>query len=132
MIKKIVKYEDFNGEEQTEELYFHLNKAEVTAMNFKAGDIQQRLKMLLATGRRGAIIEWFEEIIIKSYGIKSEDGTQFIKSQEAIDRFKYSNAFSELFLDLVSNPTNAEEFIAGVIGKSAKDLKEVQAIKPVN
>ena len=32
MLKKTIKYTDYNGEEQTEDFYFNLSKAELTEM----------------------------------------------------------------------------------------------------
>ena len=35
MIKKTVKYEDFNGVERSEDLYFNLTKTELQNLNFR-------------------------------------------------------------------------------------------------
>ncbi len=122
MIKKTVTYEDFNGEQQTEDLYFHLNKAELAEINFKAGDLENRLKVLMATGRRGAVIDWFKEILLKSYGVRSDDGTRFVKDPEVVASFAYSNAYEVIFMELISDPIKAQEFIAGTMGKKRDDL----------
>ncbi len=122
MIKKTVSYTDFNGEKQVEDLYFHLTEAELAEVQFKAGDLTNRVQVLMATGRRGAVMDWFKEIVIKGYGQRSDDGSRFIKSQEVIDAFVYSNAFSALVMEILSDPNAALEFVAGMSGKKVSDL----------
>ena len=68
-------------------------------------------------------------MILDSYGIKSEDGTRFIKNKELRDAFEQSEAFSQLFIEIVSNPQAQIDFINGVVnGVRAPEMKEEDAI----
>ena len=72
MIKKTIKYEDYNGNEREEEFYFNLSNAELTKMELGVeGGLSERLKKVLATKDTPQILKVFEEIINKAYGVKS-------------------------------------------------------------
>lgn len=115
MIKKVVKYQDFNGNEMEETFYFNLTKAELTKMELKTkGGMNNYLKEVVESGDTEALIDIFNNMILDSYGIKSEDGKRFIKSEQLKQEFEQSAAFSELFMDIVKNPETAEAFFKGV------------------
>ena len=50
-----------------------------------------------------------------SYGVKSEDGRQFVKSKKARDEFANSEAFAELFSEIALNTEAASAFVNAVI-----------------
>ena len=118
MLKKTITFEDFNGEKVTEDFYFNLSKAELVEMQLstKAG-FAEYLQEIIKTEDGKLIIENFKKIILMSYGKKSEDGRQFIKTQELRDAFEQSNAYSELFVELATNTESAAEFINGLMPK---------------
>ena len=76
------------------------------------------------------IVETFENFILSSYGEISEDGKSFIKNKELTDRFKNSEAYSELFMELISNPESAKAFVSGVIpvGINIEEQEKLMAI----
>ena len=125
MIKKTVKYEDFNGVEKSEDLYFNLTKTELSGINFKHhGTYSEQLQSIVDSKNIKAITELFHEIIIKAYGIKSEDGRNFRKSPEIVEDFISSAAYDALMTELLSNE---EEAAALFIGALPKDMQsEVQ------
>ena len=122
MLKKTIKYVDFNEEEVTEEFYFNLTTPEITKMIAKIGDdIDKYAEKLAASGDYEKIIDFVEMLILTSYGVKSEDGKRFVKSKEARENFEYSAAYAELFEQLMTDPEQSKAFGQGLMrGAKAK------------
>ena len=57
----------------------------------------------------------FKDIILKSYGEKTPDGRRFIKSERLSEAFSQTEAYSELFMELLSKEGAAAEFMSKVI-----------------
>lgn len=116
MLKKTITYTDYNGEKQTENFYFNLNKAEVVEFNMAfVGGLENTLELITNTRDTKKVMEMFREIILKSYGVKSADGRRFIKSKELSEEFAQTEAYSELVMEILTKPNYATEFISGVI-----------------
>lgn len=116
MLKKTMTYTDFNGESRTEDFYFNLSKAELMEMEMTVeGGLYDRLQRLIASKNIPEITAAFKEIILKSFGKKSEDGRRFMKSPEISREFMETNAYNDLFSTLAVDGTAAAEFIKGVI-----------------
>ena len=133
MLKKTIKYTDFNDNEISEDFYFNLSKAELIEMETKSnGGLKSKLERLINTRDISAIMEMFKEIIISSYGVKSDDGKRFIKSKEITDAFVQSNAYSELYVELASNSEAAIDFITHIIPADLSkqlDQKQIDNLK---
>ena len=118
MIKMPITYTDYNGEEQTEDFYFNLNKAEVMDMNFNAnGSYGEYLKSILNSRDYKQMGEEFKKLILRSYGEKSPDGRRFVKSPEKTAEFEQTEAYAELYIMLATDPKMAEKFVNGVLPK---------------
>lgn len=130
MFKKVIKYEDFNGTQREDTFYFNLSKAELMEMELSTqAGVEEMIRMLIATKDNAKIMQIFKDLILRSYGIKSEDGTRFIKTQELRDAFEQSNAYSELFMEMITNSEVQAAFINGVIsGVNAPNMSEEDAI----
>lgn len=123
MLKKNIKYVDYDGNERTEDFYFNLNKAEVIELQLgTVGGLTKTLEKIVQEKDASRIIEYFKTLILKAYGEKSADGRRFIKSQELRDAFEQTEAYSELFMELASDAKMAAEFINGVLPKEAADV----------
>ena len=119
MLKKTIKYTDYDGNEREEDFYFNLSKAEITEMELsKEGGMSEYIKKISATQNGPELIKLFKEIIMKSYGEKSLDGKRFIKNQELTEAFIQTEAYSELFVELASNADEAVKFINGIMPKN--------------
>lgn len=117
MIKKTFNYTDFDGNPVEEEYFFHLNKAELMEMELSAyGGLELLIKRLIEEKNSEEIVKIFKRIILSSVGKKSYDGKRFIKNDEIRTNFYQTEAYSQLFCDLIQNPDHANEFINGVIG----------------
>lgn len=116
MLKKTITYTDYNGTERTENFYFSLNKAEIMDMELSVtGGMRQLLQMIIDKQDIPKIIEAFKNLIKSAYGEKSPDGRRFIKSKELTDAFVQTEAYSELYMELIGDAEKAAEFINGII-----------------
>lgn len=131
MIKKTFNYVDFDGNPVEEEYFFHLNKAELMEMELSAyGGLELLIKRLIEEKNSEEIVKIFKRIILSSVGQKSYDGKRFIKNDEIRTNFYQTEAYSQLFCDLIQNPDHANEFINGVIGYKPEAVAE--AANPAN
>lgn len=116
MLKKAITYTDYNGVTRTEDFYFNLSRAEVTEMQLsEKGGYDKMIEDIVNAEDNKAIFENFKKIILKSYGVKSDDGRRFIKSEQLSEEFSQTEAFVELIFSLASDETAAAEFVKGVI-----------------
>lgn len=119
MLKKTIKYTDYDGNEREEDFYFNLNKAEITEMELsKQGGLSEYIKRIVAAQDAPSLIELFKELICKSYGEKSLDGKRFVKNKELTEAFTQTEAYSELFVELASNAEEATKFVNGIMPKN--------------
>ena len=127
MLKKTIKYTDYNGNERTEEFLFNLSKAEVLEMEMGVnGGMTNMIQKLVAEQDMALISKTFKDIIMKAYGEKSLDGKYFVKSSELSTRFTQTEAYSELFLELL-DPDKAAAFINAILPQDA--LTQAEAAK---
>jgi len=128
MIQKEIEFEDFNGEMQTETCYFHLSKSELIDMELETtGGMEDQLKNLLKSENGAEMVKLFRKFILMSYGAKSPDGRRFDKTPELTEAFESSPAFDALFVEMMTDPGAAVNFINGMVPKSLSDTPEVQA-----
>lgn len=119
MIKKTITYTDFDGNERTEDKYFHMTKRELIKWETESGSggMEKLIEKIIAEEDRHKIVEMFDDLILRSYGEKSMDGRTFIKNDELRDAFMNSAAYDQLFYDLLSNTEAATEFVNGLVPK---------------
>lgn len=116
MLKRIINFEDFDGKPDSVEAYFHLSKAELVEyeVEFKEGLAAAIQRIINANDRKEMIAE-FKRIILMSYGVRSDDGKRFVKSEELRNAFQQTPAYSALFMELATEDGKAAEFINGVL-----------------
>ena len=136
MLKKTITYIDYNGVERTEDFYFNLTKAELMEMEIgTTGGMADMIKRIIDAKDAPAIIKIFKELVLKAYGEKSADGKRFVKSEEISNGFAQTEAYSQLFMELATDPDAAAKFIEGIIPKDAAeelakmDKKELGLVK---
>ena len=133
MLKKTITYVDYNGTERTEDFYFNLSKAEIAKMELEIpGGMTEMLKRITAAQDTPSLVKIFEDLILRSYGVKSDDGKRFIKTSELKEEFKQTEAYSELFMELATNADAASAFINGIIPAdvaqaAAKESKKLES-----
>ena len=130
MLKKTITYTDYNGVERTEDFYFNLSKAELAEMELSVdGGMSKMIENISKTNDIPSVVKFFKEIILKSYGEKSEDGKRFKKSEELSESFSQTEAYSEMFMELVTDAEKAAEFAEAIIPNFEPDASKISPIK---
>ena len=134
MLKKTIKYKDFNGNEREEDFYFNLMQSEIAELELSTvGGFTESIQKIIQTQDGPEIIKQFKKIILKSYGEKSADGKRFIKSDELSEAFSQTNAYSELFMELATDDEAASAFINGIVPDELKqDENNISVLSPAN
>lgn len=133
MLKKKIKYTDFNDVEREETFYFNLSKAELIELYAEEnGGFDEYIKSIIESGNNKEILATFKKIIRLAYGEKSLDGKYLKKSEELADSFCATNAYSELVVELMSNEKAAADFINSVIPADMRQKVEEKAFIPAS
>lgn len=135
MLKKTIVYTDFDDVERKEDFFFNLSKAEIVEMQLTTeGGLAERVQKIIDAKDVPSVIKLFKGIILKAYGIKSDDGRRFIKSEEISKEFEQTEAYSSLFMELATDDKAAADFINGLVPKDlandpefVKKQKELEA-----
>ena len=116
MLKKLIKYTDYDGRERSENFYFYMSKAELMEMELgTVGGMQNLIQLIIDKQDIPKIMEAFKTIILKAYGEKSPDGRRFIKSKELSEAFSQTEAYSNLYMELITDANAASAFINGIV-----------------
>ena len=110
MLKQKVQYEDFDGANQVETLYFNLNRMELIALQSRYGkeDMAAYIDKLVED-------KDIEKVYEIAYGLRSEDGKRFLKSETIREEFKQSLAYDALIEDFHDETRKVlESFIVGI------------------
>lgn len=128
MIKKVIAYTDYAGNERRETFWFNLSKAELTEMQ-AYGSLRDYERISDSQDTAG-VIGILKDVILRSYGEKSADGKRFIKTdangKRLSDEFAETEAYSELFMELATSPEAFQAFIKGVVPAGFYDEGELQ------
>lgn len=132
MIKKTVTYTDYNGIERTENHYFNLSKAEVMEMEMSTnGGMAESIQKIVDAKDAPSIIRVFKDLVLKAYGVKSDDGRRFMKTKpdgsRYADDFKETEAYSQIFMELATDADAAAKFVNGIV---PADLAQKAAALP--
>lgn len=136
MLKKQVTYKDYDGNDKTTTLYFHLNKFEWLELEtYTKGGLIENLKHAIETGNAKKTIDILKKIILRSYGEKDPETGSFEKSDDIAIRFSKTDAFSELFYELAYNEEAAQSFFMGLIpvelrAEAEKKMAEMNPKEP--
>lgn len=127
MFKKTVSYTDYNDEKQTRTLYFNLTRSEVIEMETESDvSFSDELKKIISEKNGKDIMRVFKMLILKSYGVKTEDGQGFRKNPELVEEFEQSAAYDALFMELCTNADSASEFISRVMPLDEEQRKKIK------
>lgn len=125
MIKKTIKYVDYDGNERTEDFYFNLNKAESMEMALsEEGGMSAKIDKIIKAQDSAKLVSTFKDIILLSYGEKSPDGRKFVKSKELSEAFSQTEAYVNLFMELSTDADKASEFVNGILSSLIEDKKD--------
>jgi hypothetical protein len=142
MFKDTITYVDFNGEETTEDFFFHLSASDIARIELshsgrgKAGMVEE-LNRIIKKQNGAEIVAAFETFVLDSYGVKSDDGRRFIKTAAVYEEFRFSNAYDVFFIKLVTDAEFGAKFINGLLpedlqAKAKVLMEQQQNSKPSN
>lgn len=138
MFTKTVNYEDFLGNERSETVYFHLSQNEImefamelpSEVSEAVGDDPSKMdeeaaavKIAQAIGNKG-IVDFLKKLILRAYGVPSEDGRRFEKSEKLSNEFSQTVVYDEILMELMTDDEAAAAFINKVI--PAKLIKKME------
>lgn len=116
MLIKNITYTDYDGNERSETFYFNLSKAELMELEMSVdGGWAERIQQIVNAKDVPTLSKIFKDLILRSYGEKSPDGKRFIKSAAISEAFSQTEAYSELFMELISDPDSASAFMNGIV-----------------
>lgn len=123
MLKRNITFEDFEGNSVTETHYFNMMKSELVRLDVSYdGGMEAAIQAIVDAKDNKKVLREFEYLILSSYGIRSEDGKRFLKSEQISEEFKQSLAYDQLFFELISDEKVCIAFIEGIM---PKDLVEM-------
>lgn len=127
MYKKTITYNDFDGNERTEDAYFNLTKTEMIEFALELPDgvsntvdptemdtDKAASKIASMLGKKG-VFNFIKDLILKSYGIRKEDGRRFEKSDQIRAEFAQTMAFESIMDEFMSDDIAAAKFVKAVI-----------------
>ena len=137
-------YEDVDGNKVSGTFYFHLSKEDAIMMIAEAEsadgttDIVKKFEGIVATNNPVLIINTFKDLILRAYGIRSEDGLRHIKSPKISEEFAQTDAYDRIFFKLVTEAEFASNFVnqcfpADMLAelKTQQDLARKLTTRPV-
>lgn len=116
MFERTFNYEGFDGKQYTDTWGFYLSKADLLEIQLGSFvGLDQLIKRLIDTQNGKEIMAIIKEIIMKAVGKPSQDGRRFIRNQEIRDEFEQTDAYSQLFEELVMDGDKALAFITAAV-----------------
>ena len=127
MIKKTITYTDYNNVNRTEDFYFNLTITELMEMQLgTTGGTAEMIQKAIDAQDNQSIFKIFKDLLLKAYGEKSADGKRFMKVNDdgvpLYIAFAQTEAYSKLFMELVTNGDAASVFINSIIPQQALAL----------
>lgn len=116
MLKRAIKYTDFDGNPGEDTEYFNLTKSEIVELEVETKEgLAETLARIVKIEDRTALIAEFKRLILAAYGRKSPDGKRFIKSDELRTEFSQTAAYDALFIELATDIDAAATFLKGIL-----------------
>lgn len=121
MIKKTVRYQDWDDQTQVEDLYFHLSKSDVLGeltlidrMERFKEEVVEGPQRDLSTAEKQEMVDLIRTFMRLSYG-RRVDSKQFRKSPEIWAEFESTQAFEAYFWLLFTDPNEFTSFMTGIL-----------------
>jgi hypothetical protein len=145
MLKRPITYEDADGKTITDTFWFNITRVEFTRWIANQPNLDEKLDQAVKSENTQVMFNVFEELILMSYGVRTEDGKGFTKNPELLQSFKDSFAYNQLFIELSDMEGALDLFFKGILPKGIEidlspknlettltQLKEVQDISTVS
>ena len=127
MLKRTFTYIGTDGSEHKDTWYFNLTKADLLKLNMGSfGGLEDLMKRLVREDKPKEIVDMFESLILGSVGEKSPDGRRFIRSAEISEDFHQTEAYSQLFCELVQDAKKLQEFVLAIVPDDVRSAVQAQ------
>ena len=138
MLKKTIRYTDFDGNEATVDAYFNLTKTECIDLNLEyeeEGGLIGRIKKLIIERAedenempRKPAVDFVKLLIDRAYGVRpKDDPSLFLKEDDngkpLYKKFKQSAAYDAYVYALLSGEESLDEFAANVLPQISDEQK---------
>ena len=128
MITLTRTYKDYKGLERTEEYSFGLTKADLMEMEMGVkGGYTALIKKIVDSKEPSELIRLFKDLVMRSYGVISDDGRRFQKNDEIRQAFVESPVYSDIFMELVQDDKKAAEFVSGIMPEELAEQAKAAA-----
>lgn len=115
MLTKVVSYKDFDGNQRTQTCYFHMTRAEILEFNMNKPDgVIAYITRMMNANRNDLVFATFKELILAAYGERTADG-RFVKNSQMREAFACSEAYSEIFMEIVQDEESMAAFVNGLV-----------------
>ena len=127
MLKKLITYEDWDGNTVTEEFCFNMNQAELMELEFSVDGVGFIESVMAAiTAEKGStVIGAFKNLILMSVGRRV--GNKFVKNDEIRDDLVQTNAYSALFMELATDAVAGAAFVNGILPRALAEQAAAKA-----
>jgi hypothetical protein len=116
MLKRDIKYIDFDGNEAVDTCYFNLSKTELVEYDGAyARGFVNFLNSIIEAKDGATLMTEVKKLILRAYGVRSEDGKRFMKSEQISEEFTQTAAYDALFMELVQSEEAAAIFVTGIL-----------------
>lgn len=126
MYKKEVEFKDFNNNPRKMTVTFNLTETEVFKLLNEFKTVFEWRNSLDGAQRdlgTAEVVEFynaFENILLASYGVPSEDGLHFRKAGRY--EFEESAVFNACMISFVTDPTETSKLIEGIMPKGMEEM----------
>lgn len=122
MQKLTVQYQNFDGDLETEDLYFNLNIRELQEMEEWEIPLTERIAKLTKTKNGTDAFNLMRDIIETAYGERSADGKRFVKNPEIRKNFTEGLAYDEVIMMFLEGSLDLGKFIEGLLPKKVFEM----------
>ena len=130
MFERTFTYEGFDGKEYKDTWGFYLSKADLLEIQLGTFvGLDALMKRLIETQNGKEIMAIIKEIILKAVGKPSSDNKHFMRSPEISEDFHQTEAYSQLFEELVMDGKKALEFITAAVPREIGEMMRAEMAK---
>lgn len=134
MWAETITFKNLDGESVTQDFYFNLNRTELIELETSVeGGVISFINKAANESDNRKLLEFFQALVQKSYGIKAQDNIHFLK-EDPVDHHKYADEFKQcdaydvLFMKLAHDDKAAAGFFNGIIpAEAAKEVEDMRA-----
>ena len=126
MFKHVIEYTDYDGNTRSEELCFNLSAPEMLELQIHTpGGYAEKLERVANSNNPLEMLDLVMDLLKRSYGKRSEDGTRFIKvgpdGRKLYEDFIETPAYEAFMFECITNEKLAANFVNNLIPQSTID-----------